>query len=217
MAFTYTTLKTAIQNYLEESETSFVGNLDVFIKQAEDRILKDVQLPVFRKIQTTTISSNTRFLSLPSDFLAQFSLAAKDGSDNYTWLLKKEPEFINEAYPDDSGSTQGTPRFYGVWDHDSFILGPRSDTTYTMELHYFYRPTSIVDAVGGTSWLGTNAEMCLLNACLLEAYTYLKGESDLLELYNKRYEAALARLKNLGEGMRDRDTYRKGAFSIEVS
>jgi hypothetical protein len=217
MALTYTQLKQAMQDYLENDETSFTGNLDVFIRQAEDRILKEVQLPVFRKIATSALASGNKYLSLPDDFIVHYALAAINASSSYTWLIQKEPEFIKEAYPDDSGSSTGSPKVYGVWDHDTIIIGPVLDATYTFELHYIHRPTSIIDSGDGTSWLGTNAEMALLNACLVEAYTYLKGEGELLAIYNQRYESARDRLKTFGEGLRQQDTVRRGMFTIQVT
>lgn len=205
MAFTYTTLKATIQDYVQSTETDFVANIDTIIKQAEDRILKSVQLPDFRINKTGTLTSGNQYLTMPSDFLAPYSLAVDDSG--YEYLIFKDVNFIREAYP--SSSTTGTPKYYAIFDENTFILGPSPDDNFTVELHYFYKPTSIVD--DGTSWLGTNAESVLLYGCLVEAYTFLKGEADLLQVYMARYQEALEDLKGLGEGYNTTDSYRSGA------
>lgn len=207
MALTYTTLKQAIQDYTESSETTFVNNLDLIIKQAEDRILKSVQLPDFRVNKTGTMTSGNQYLTMPSDFLAPYSLAVDDSG--YEYLIFKDVNFIREAYP--ASSTSGTPKYYAIFDEDTFIVGPTPDENFTVELHYFYKPTSITASGDGTSWLGTNAESVLLYGCLVEAYTFLKGDTDLLQLYSVRYEDSLADLKSLGEGYSTTDSYRSGA------
>jgi len=204
MAFTYTTLKQAIQDYTESSETSFVNNMPVIVKQAEERILKSVQLPVFRKNVTGITSTGNKYLAVPSDYLSSYSLAIDNSG--YEYLIFKDTNFIREAYPD--ASSQGTPKAYSVFDINYFLLGPTPDATYNVELHYFYRPESIVDA--GTSWLGDNAENALLYGCLVEAYTYLKGDADLMQLYAQRYAEALGRLEEFGEGYNTTDNYRGG-------
>jgi len=205
MAFTYTTLKATIQDYVQSTETDFVANIDTIIKQAEDRILKSVQLPDFRINKLGSLTSGNQYLTMPSDFLAPYSLAVDDSG--YEYLIFKDVNFIREAYP--SSSTTGTPKYYGIFDENTFILGPSPDDNFTVELHYFYKPASIVD--DGTSWLGTNAESVLLYGCLVEAYTFLKGESDLLQVYMARYQEALEDLKGLGEGYSTTDSYRSGA------
>lgn len=205
MAFTYTTLKATIQDYVQSTETDFVANIDTIIKQAEDRILKSVQLPDFRINKTGTLTSGNQYLTMPSDFLAPYSLAVDDSG--YEYLIFKDVNFIREAYP--SSSTTGTPKYYAIFDENTFILGPSPDDNFTVELHYFYKPASIVD--DGTSWLGTNAESVLLYGCLVEAYTFLKGEADLLQVYMARYQEALEDLKGLGEGYSTTDSYRSGA------
>ena len=207
MAWTFTTLKNALQDYLESTETTLVSNLPVIITQAEDRILKSVQLPDFKKNSVGVTTSGTAYLTAPSDFLAPYSLAVDNSG--YEFLLFKDVSFIREAYP--SSSTTGTPKYYGLFDADSFILAPTPNANLTVELHYFYKPESITTASTGTSWLGDNAESTLLYGCLLEAYTFLKGEPDLLQLYAARYEDALAKLKGLGEGYDTTDSYRSGA------
>ena len=204
MAWTYTTLLQAIQDYLENDEATFVANIPVIVKQAEDRILKAVQLPNFRKNSTGTLTTSDQYLGIPTDFLAPYSLSVDNSGA--TFLLFKDVNFIREVYP--SASTEGVPKYYAIFEDDFFILGPTPDSTYTVELHYFYRPTSIVD--GATSWLGTNAESTLLAACLLEAYIFLKGDPDLMAVYEKRYEQALIDLKELA-GIRSKtDSYRNG-------
>lgn len=206
MSLTYAQLTDAIQKYLETDEASFVSMIDIFINQAEERIVRDVQLPAFRRIQTSTIPGGEQYILLPTDFLAQYQLAMIDGSGNYHWLSFRDPGYVKEAYQDDSKT--GVPRIYGLWDQDTIIIGPKTDGSYTAELHYLRKPESIVTA--GTTWLGNNAEMALLNACLVEGYTYLKGDAELLGVYNSRYEIARDRLKNLGEGIAKIDEYAEG-------
>ena len=207
MAWTYTTLKSAIQDYLETTETTFGTNLGVIVSQAEDRILKTVQLPDFRKSTTGSMTSGNSYLSTPSDFLSPYSLALNNSG--YEYLIFKDVNFIREAYP--VAATTGVPKYYGLFNETSFILGPTPGSGYSVELHYFYKPESITTASAGTSWLGTNAESALLNASLVEAYTFLKGEPDLLQLYEGRYQEAIAQLQKLGEGFSTTDSYRSGA------
>lgn len=207
MAWTYTTLKSTIQDYLETTETTFVNNLGVIVSQAEDRILKTVQLPDFRKSTTGAMTSGNSYLSTPSDFLSPYSLALNNSG--YEYLIFKDVNFIREAYP--VAATTGVPKYYGLFNETSFILGPTPGSGYSVELHYFYKPESITTASAGTSWLGTNAESALLNASLVEAYTFLKGEPDLLQLYEGRYQEAIAQLEKLGEGFSTTDSYRSGA------
>ena len=205
MAYTYTTLKTAIQDYVQSTETTFVSQLARFILNAEERILKECQLDVFRKSSQGTVSSGNAYLAKPSDFLAQNSLSVINGSSK-EFLLYKQATMLQDYTP--NPATTGVPEYYADWDQDTFLLAPTPDSGYTMELHYFYRPQSITVSSDGTSWLGTNAELALLYGSLVEAYTFLKGEPDLLGLYNQRYGEALQWLKNLGEGLQTRDQYR---------
>jgi hypothetical protein len=204
MAFTYATLSQAIQDYVESDETSFVANIPVIVRQAEERILKRVQLPAFRKNSALTLTAGNQYLALPGDYLSPYSLAVDNSG--YEYLLIKSENYIRQAYPD--STVQGVPKVYGVFDVDKFIVGPTPDANYSVELHYFYRPQSIVDA--GTSWLGNNAENALLYGCLLEAYTYLKGDADLMQLYSQRYSEALGMLEQFGEGYTTTDSYRSG-------
>lgn len=207
MAFTFTTLKSAMQDYLQNTETTFVDSLPTIIVQAENRILKSVQLPDFRKNTTGTMTSGNAYLSTPTDFMAPYSLALDNSG--YEFLLFKDVNFIREAYP--VASTTATPKYYALFDDDSFILGPTPNSNYSVELHYFYKPTSITTSGDGTSWLGDNAETVLLYGCLVEGYTFMKGEPDLLAAYEKQYQDALVNLKSLGEGYSTTDSYRSGA------
>ena len=205
MAFTFTTLKTAIQDYTQNTETTFTNNLIRFILNAEERVLKECQLDDFRKNVTGSATQSTKFLTKPTDFLSPFSLSVVNSSDN-EFLQYKHTTFIQDYTPDPS--TTGVPKYYGDWDENSFILAPTPDDDYTMELHYFYRPQSITASSDGTSWLGTNAELCLLYGSLMEAYTFMKGETELLTLYNSRFQESIEWLKNLGEGKQSADQYR---------
>lgn len=209
----YADLVQAIKDYTENLETSFVSQIPNFIEQAEERIYRSVMIPELRKNVTASTSAGNQYLARPSDFLAVFSIAVINGDGDYTYLLDKDVNFIREAFP--RSSTQGLPQFYGQFDGDdtvgsgNFILGPTPDDDYGVELHYYFDPPSIVTT--GTSWLGDNAEAALLYGALLEAYTYMKGEADILALYNQRYEEALAQLG--GVGIRSmRDNYRDGEF-----
>ena len=205
MAFTFTTLKTAIQDYTDNTETTFVNQLPRFILNAEERILKECQLDDFRKNVSGTVTQSVKFLTKPTDFLAPFSLSVVNSSNN-EFLLYKHVTFIQDYTPDPT--TTGVPRYYGDWDEDSFIMAPTPDGNYAVELHYFYRPQSITASDDGTSWLGTNAELCLLYGSLMEAYTFMKGETELLTLYNSRFQESIEWLKNLGEGEQTQDQYR---------
>ena len=209
MAWTYTTLKSAIKDYLQNSETTFENNLATIITQSENRILKSIQLPDFRKNTTGTMTSGNSYLTTPTDFMAPYSLALDNSG--YEYLIFKDVNFIREAYP--VSTTTATPKYYGLFDDSSFILGPTPNSSYSVELHYFYKPTSITTSADGTSWLGTNADTVLFYGCLVEGYTFMKGEPDLLAIYQKQYEDALVRLKSLGEGYSTTDNYRSGAIS----
>ena len=202
MSWTYTTLKTAIQDFLETTETTFVANLDVFIQQAEDRILKKVQLPNFRKNVTGVTAASDQYLGMPTDFLAPYSLAVDNSGFEY--LIFKDVNFVREAYP--ANTTEAVPKYYGVFEDEFFILGPTPDAIYNVELHYFYKPESIVTAA--TSWLGTHAERTLLKGCVVEGYTFQKGDADLLATYEQQFQDSINELKILGEGRNTTDNYR---------
>jgi len=205
MAFTFTTLKTAIQDYTDNTESTFVSQLTRFILNAEERILKEVQLDVFRQNSQGTTTASQKFLSKPSDFLAPFSLSVVNSSSN-EFLLYKHITFLQDFTPDPS--TTGVPAYYGDWNDTTFLLAPTPNDALTMELHYFFRPTSISSTADGTSWLGDNAELALLYASLVEAYTFMKGEPELLTFYNNRYLESLQGLKRLGEGQQTTEEYR---------
>jgi len=209
MSFTYDQLKTAIQDYTQNTETSFVNNLPVFIRVAEERILKNVQLTLFRKNATANMTASNQYLAAPSDFLAPFSLSYTDGDGNKDFLEYKDVNFIQEFNPD--ASTTGAPRYYAYFDVSNFLIGPTPDLSYAVELHYFYRPASLTSGSGSsTTWLSTNAEVALLYGCLIEAYTYMKGEVDIMQEYEKRFAEAVISLKNFGEAKEVTDAYRTG-------
>ena len=214
MSWTFTTLKSAIQDYTQNTETSFVSNLPTFIVQAEDRIIKSVELPNFRKNVTGTFTASNQYLSTPSDYLYPFSLAVLDSDSNYSYLLNTDVSFMREAYP--LASTTGTPKHYAQFDDNTFIVGPTPNANFTTELHYFYVPQSITVASDGTTWLGTNAPEVLLYASLLEAYTFMKGEPDLMMNYEKRFQEALQRLTLESDGYNRKDAYRDGQRKINV-
>ena len=210
---TYSELKSLIQNYLENTETTFVSDLPQIIKQAEERILKSVKLPNFRKNVTGSLTASNEYLSTPSDFLDNFSLAVHVGSSQY-FLYFRDVNFIREAYPDSTAT--GQPKHYAIFDDTTFIVAPTPSQAYTVELHYFYRPASITaGAESGTTWLSTNAKNALLYGTLLESYVYMKGEPDLMVQYEKRYLEAISKLKNLGEGDNTVDIYRDDAVRVE--
>ena len=214
MSWTFTTLKTAIQDYTQNTESTFVTNLPTLIVQAENRIIKSVELPNFRKNVTGTLTSSSPYLSTPTDYLYPFSLAVLDSSSNYEYLLNKDVSFIRQSFP--SASTTGTPKFYAQFDDDTFIVAPTPDSNYTVELHYFYIPTSITVSSDGTSWLGTNATEALLYASLVEAYTFMKGEPDILVNYEKRFQEALQRLTLESDGYNRKDAFRDGQRKVNV-
>ena len=212
---TYAELKSLIQNYLENTESTFVTDLPQIIQKAENRILRTVKLPVFRKNVSGTLTSGNEYLATPTDFLSNYSLSFTSSSKQ-TFLLFKDVNFIREAYP--NRATTSAPKHYAIFDNSSFIVGPTPDSNYTVELHYFYSPDSITaGADSGTTWLSTNAKNTLLYGSILEGYTYMKGEPDLMALYEKRYEQALARLKELGEAENTRDQYRDDQYRIRRS
>ena len=209
MSFTYAQLQTAIQDYTENSETSFVNNLSTFITQAEERILKSVQLSLFRKNVSGGMTNANRFLACPSDYLAPFSLSFVNASGDHVFLDFKDPDYVQSFNPD--ATTVGLPRYYAVFDVDNFILGPTPNAAYDVELHYFYRPASLTaGASGGTTWLSENASIALLYGSLIEAYIFMKGEPDMMALYEKRFAEAISGMKMLGEAKEVTDEYRTG-------
>jgi hypothetical protein len=278
MSFTYTQLKTAIEDYTENNETSFITNLPLFIRLTEERILKNVQLSLFRKNVAGSMTASNKFLEVPSDFLAPFSLAFTDSDSDTTFVDYKDPEFVQTYTP--NASTTGAPRYYAMYDLNTFILGPTPNSSYATELHYFYRPESLTESTytltltsvtgtftandtitGGTSgessgvtsvpsstslivvipssnytvgetitaspsgatavvsalgadttltWLSENAEMAMLYGSLSEAYLYMKGDPQTMQMYMQRFGEAAGRLKNLGEAQEVTDEYRTG-------
>ena len=214
MSWTYTTLKSAIQDYTQNTESTFVADLPTFIVQAEDRIIKSVELPNFRKNVTGTFTASNQYLSTPSDYLYPYSLAVLDSDSNYSYLLNTDVSFMREAYP--LVSTTGTPKHYAQFDDTTFIVGPTPNSNFTTELHYFYIPQSITETSDGTTWLGTNAPEVLLYASLVEAYTFMKGELDILMNYEKRFQEALQRLTLESDGYNRKDAYRDGQRKINV-
>ena len=208
MSFTLATLKTAIQDYADNSETSFVTNLPNFIKAAEEKIFKGVDLDIFRKNVTSAFTSSDQFLTVPTDYLASFSLQiTTSGSESF--LLQKDVNYLREYTP--ASSTTGLPKYYARFDTDNFIVAPTPNSNYTLELHYYYRPASLTaGADSGTTWLSTNAPFALLYGSLIEAYYYMKGEPDVIAQYEKNYVFYLQRLKDLGEARENEDAYRQG-------
>lgn len=211
MSLTYAELTQAIQDFTEYSETSFVANIPNFVRMAEERISRSVMIPELRKNATSTLTAASPYLVRPDDFLAAFSLAVIDGSGSYSFLLDKDVNFIREAFP--SVSDQGLPKYYAQFDGDDaaaeghFILGPTPDQNYTVELHYYYDPPSIITT--GTSWFGENAETALLYGSLVEASVYMKGDPALTQLYEQKFKEALSQIG--GVGIRSmRDNYRNG-------
>lgn len=207
----YTQLVAAIQDYTENSFST--TDINIFIQEAEQRIYNSVQLPALRKNVIGTTSANNKYLGIPSDWLATFSMAVIDpASGNFEYLLNKDVNFIREAYP--SPTDTAKPQYYAIFDTSSFILGPTPNAAYNIELHYFYYPESIVTA--GTTWLGNNFDSALLYGSLLEAYTYMKGEQDIIGIYKQRYDEAMQLLKQLGDGKDRRDAYRSGQVRYPV-
>lgn len=209
----YSTLSTLIQQYCESTETTFVANIPTFVQLAEERIYNSVQIPAIRRNQTGTLSINNKYLTLPSDWLATFSLAVINTDGSQEFLLDKDVNFIRQSYP--SPTDTGKPQYYAIFDANTFILGPTPDSNYSVEMHYYYYPTSIVTA--GTTWLGDNFETVLLYGSLREAYTYLKGEADMMQYYDQKYQEALGLLKQLGDGKDRRDAYRSGQVRVPVT
>jgi hypothetical protein len=214
----YSELTTAIQDYTENTFTS--TELATFVEQAEQRIYNSIQFPSLRKNMTGTATINNKYLGCPNDFLAAHSLAVVDGDGAYEYLLNKDVNFIRQAYP--TPTSTGIPKYYAIFGPQSgdakeltFILGPTPDANYTAELHYYYYPESIVTA--SQTWLGDNFDSVLLYGSLVEAYTFMKGEPDLLSAYNTKYNEALQLAKRLGDGLERQDSYRSGQVRVPVT
>jgi len=223
MSFTYAQLTAAIKEYADNTETSFVNNIPTFIKTVEERILKSVDLETFRKNVTGTIQQNSQYLAVPSDYLSSFSLSARyagseavSGIKPKTFLLQKDVNYIQTYTPDPTDTTAsrlqvGFPAYYAYFDENNFIVAPVPDADYTMELHYFYRPASLVNAGdSGTTWLSENAPNAMLFGSLVEATVYMKGEPDIMQMYNERFSESIARLKDYAEARENSDAYRRG-------
>jgi hypothetical protein len=215
---TYNELVTAVQDYCENTFPTV--DMNTFIRQAEQRIYNTVQIANLRKNMTGTLSANNKYLSCPGDFLSAYSLAVVDGSGNYEYLLNKDVNFIRQAYPNPTST--GLPKYYAIFGPTtndstelSFILGPTPDTNYGVELHFYYYPESIVTA--GTTWLGDNFDSALLNGTMVEAIRFMKGEQDMVKLYQDMYLQSIALLKNLGDGKQRMDAYRDGQVKVQVS
>lgn len=214
----YTQLKAAIIAYTDNQDTAFEAEVPLFVKQAEQRIFNMVQFPSLRKNVTGSTTSANKYLACPADFLSVYSIAVVDNATGaYEYLLNKDVNFIRQAYP--VPSSVGFPKYYALFGPQSsdineltFILGPTPNATYVVELHYFFYPPSIVDA--GTSWLGDNLDSVLLYGALVEAYTYMKGEADMLGLYDGKFKEALGLAKRLGDGLERSDAYRSGQFRV---
>lgn len=208
MTYTYSELKQAIQDYTENDETTFVNNLDNFIRNTEERILKGVQLTVFRKNASGSATTGNKYLAAPTDFLAPYSMSVVNGSNN-EFLLYKDVNFL-QSYNPNSAST-GTPKYYGYFDVNNFILAPTPDADYSVEIHYLYRPASLTaQGDSGTTWLSQNAPVTMLYGSLVEAYTFMKGEPDVIQNYAQQFVNSLGQLKNYGEAIEDTDAYRTG-------
>ena len=200
-----------VQDYTQNTEASFVFNIPTFVQVAEERVYNTVQIPALRKSVTGTVTPGNQYLGLPTDYLAPFAMSSLDPvTGSQSFLLNKDVEFIRQSFP--SPGSVGQPTHYSQFDTVAFILGPTPDQTYTIELHYYYYPPSITSA--NTSWLGTNASNTLLYGTLREAYLYMKGEQDMVQYYEQKYQEGIQLLKDLSEGKGRRDTYRSGQIRI---
>lgn len=228
----YSQLVIAIQSYTENqfpdvyladgSTEDSTTQINRFIEQAEQRIYNSVQFPSLRKNVTGVTTTNNKYLTCPNDFLATYSMAVVDGTGSYEYLLNKDVNFIRQAYP--TPTDTAIPKYYALFGPQStaeneltFILGPTPDSSYTIELHYYYYPESIATVSGGQTWLGDNFDTVLLYGCLVEAYSFMKGEADIIAGYDMKYKEALALAKRLGDGMERQDAYRSGQFRQAVT
>ena len=207
----YTQLKANIQDICETSFTD--DQLALFTEQSEQKIYNTVQIPALRKNVTGSLTTDNKYLDTPSDFLWSYSLAVVDGSGNYSYLINKDVNFIREAYP--NATSTGIPVHYVYFNDDAFIVGPTPDSGYSVELHYGYYPESIVTA--GTTWLGNEFDSALLNGALVEAIRFMKGEPDLVALYERLFLQAIGLLKNLGDGKLREDAFRSGQLRVPVT
>ena len=223
---TYNELYTLIQSFTDNNESTFNTTIPDFVKNAEDRIFNLVQSDFFRKNQSGNLTTGNRFLTCPTDFVLSFSLAVIDSSSDYKFLQKKHPSFMQEYAPDITDtSLRGLPLYYADFDKEyntsvsagtTIVVAPLPDADYSVELHYLYRPASLVSITAGT-WLSQNARDALLYGSLVEAYTFMKGEPDLLNTYETRFQQDIARLKNRAEARGRRDEYRYDSLRSSVS
>ncbi len=204
--YTYNALRQAIQDYTDNVEETFVNNIDSFITQTEERVLKSVPLELFRKNANTNIVAGNKYLPKPSDWLYSFSLSIGSGADK-KFLLNKDTNFVQEFWPD--ASETEFPRFYADFDLDNCIVAPTPDDSYNAELHYFYRPVSLVDEPSGVTWLSENASTVMLYGSLVEAYIFMKGESDMISAYDQRFSQALSNLNGYAQAVEGLDFYRR--------
>lgn len=214
----YAALVTAVSDYTEN--TFQTTDMNTFIQQAEQRIYNTIQFPSLRKNVTGVTATGNKYLACPGDFLSVYSMAVYPTGGEYSYLLNKDVNFIREAYPQPTDTA--TPKYYALFGPQStneaeltFILGPTPDAIYNVELHYFYYPASIVTAVN--TWLGDNFDTVLLYGTLVEAYTFMKGEQDMMALYDGKYKEALALAKRLGDGLERQDAYRSGQYRQQVT
>jgi hypothetical protein len=212
MSFTLTTLTASVQEWTQNDESTFVAEIPFFIKNAEERIFKVVDLEYFRKNATGVMTSGNKFLQKPSDWLANFSLSFVNSSSENVFLLQKDVNYLQEFHPNPSST--GTPRFYASFDVNNFIVAPTPNSNFTVEVHYYYRPASLTTDDSGSTWISTNAPDALLYATLIEAYTFMKGENDLLQLYTARFTEAISRLKIYAEAKENTDAYREGLVRV---
>jgi hypothetical protein len=226
---TYTELVTAIQDYTENYEQTFVDNIPLFVRQTETRIYNAVQLPPIRRNSTGTLLTGNKYLTTPTDFLAVYSMAVIENygtaNEEYHYLLNKDVNYIRAAYP--TPADTGLPQYYAIFgpqvtsntttDELSFIFGPTPDNAYTLELHYYYYPESITTAPDGRTWLGDNYDPALLYGSLREAYLFMKGEQDLIANVEAKYNEAMGELKRLGDGMERQDAYRSGQVRVKIT
>lgn len=212
MAYTFTTLKQAIQDYTENTETTFVNNLSRFIQNAEERLYRTVQIPSLRRVVDSTLVNGQRFLNKPANFQYIYSIAVKESDGDYVFLLDKDPNFLREAFP--NPATTGFPLYYANHSDEHFMLAPTPNSTYAVQLHYAHDPTSITTSSDGASWLGTNAEVPLLYGSLIEANIFMKGDPDVTQMYETKYQEAISLLVQQTEGRLKRDSYRDGEVRI---
>lgn len=212
MSFTLTTLTASVQEWTQNDESTFVAEIPFFIQNAEERIFKVVDLEYFRKNVTGVMTSGNKFLQKPSDWLANFSLSFVNSSSENVFLLQKDVNYLQEFHPNPSST--GTPRFYASFDVNNFIIAPTPNSNFNVEVHYYYRPASLTTDDSGSTWISTNAPDALLYATLIEAYTFMKGENDLLQLYTARFTEAISRLKIYAEAKENTDAYREGLVRV---